>query len=77
MTHPARQALPTQRIEDELPPCVGEKMRPDWGFNAVEIEWRVPRDKWGEAIKRQPVEQQPEIREYLAMCWRRAEGMRK
>ena len=63
----------------ELDPCVGEKMRPDWGWNAVEIEWRVSAEKWGDAIKRQPAEQQPEIREYLAVIWKRrqaAKGIR-
>jgi hypothetical protein len=60
----------------ELAPCVGEKMRGDCLYLAVEIERTRKPEQWKRAIEAQPDECQPECREYLAMIWRRLQVVR-
>lgn len=71
--------------DDELPPCVGEKMReiaqtlgsPNCLHYASDIERKVPMAKWKDALKRVPEDCQPECRDYLAGMWIRAQAARR
>lgn len=77
--------MPDLFDDDELPPCVGEKMREitrtlgarDCVSYAADIERYKAPEQWKRAIEGVPEECRPEVREYLAAMWvRRREAIK-